>query len=281
MPKTRSWFRIENAASEEADVFIYDQIAWFGVSADEFVKDLNKITAKTINLRINSPGGNVFDGVAIYNALRRHAAKVVTHIDGMAASIASVIALAGDEIRMADGAFLMIHNPFAAAIGDSTELRRIADLLDKVAEASILSAYQRKTGVDKKQLQQWMDDETWFNADEAKEHGFVDVIEDQVDANAAFELVDIGGFRYQRVPEQIAARARQGNPQPPETEREFEAFLRDAGGFSRAAASAIASRGFKARSEPRDEDDALLAEIAATAERNARVLENLTHSRSA
>lgn len=254
----RRWYRIENAASQEADIFIYDVIAFYGVTADQFVKDLAKVTAKTINVRINSPGGDVFDGMAIFNALRRHDAKVVSHIDGLAASIASVIALAGEEVHIADNAFFMIHNPFALTIGTAAELRKTADVLDKVG-GQILNIYRSKTGKTDAEIQQWMDSETWFNSGEAKVAGFIDNIVGGGDVQDAFNLSQ---FQFKHIPEPIAARARKRAPSHDDALiddiRDFESFLRDEGGFSHAAAKRIAAAGFRARSEPRDEDDALL-----------------------
>ena len=108
-PRPKGTYRIEAKADAEATVYIYDEVSWWGVSAQQFAKDLAAIKAETIHLRLNSPGGAVFDGMAIYNALKAHQAKVVVHIDGLAASIASVIAMAGAEVRMAENAFLLVY----------------------------------------------------------------------------------------------------------------------------------------------------------------------------
>ena len=103
----------------ETEVFLYDQIGFFGISAEQFVKDLRGINSATVALRINSPGGAVFEGVAMMNAIREHPARITAHIDGLAASIASGIAMAADEIVMAKGAFMMIHEPFGLVVGDA------------------------------------------------------------------------------------------------------------------------------------------------------------------
>ena len=157
-----------------AEVSIYDAIGSFDVNAKQFVDELKEINADTINLRINSPGGSVIDGNAMFNALQRHPAKVITHIDGLAASMASVIAMAGDEVHMADNALLMIHNPWTFSMGDADELRADADLLDKMS-ASILSSYGRSQ-YEVDELKNLMDEETWFTAQEAFDAGFVDHI---------------------------------------------------------------------------------------------------------
>jgi ATP-dependent Clp protease protease subunit len=160
--------------NSSAEISIYDAIGGYDVNAKQFVDELKEINAETINLRINSPGGSVIDGNAMFNALQRHPAKVVTHIDGLAASMASVIAMAGDEVHMADNALLMIHNPWTMSIGDADELRADADLLDKMS-ASIMSAYGRSQYEDG-EIKDLMDAETWFTAQEAFDAGFVDHI---------------------------------------------------------------------------------------------------------
>jgi len=172
---TKTWYNM--TATEDnssAEISIYDAIGGYDVNAKQFVDELKEINAETINLRINSPGGSVIDGNAMFNALQRHPAKVVTHIDGLAASMASVIAMAGDEVHMADNALLMIHNPWTMSIGDADELRADADLLDKMS-ASIMSAYGRSQYEDG-EIKDLMDAETWFTAQEAFDAGFVDHI---------------------------------------------------------------------------------------------------------
>ena len=182
---TKTWFNIIPAAegSTEAEISIYDAIGGYDVNAKEFVDELKGINAQTIHLRLNSPGGSVIDGNAIYNALKRHDAKIVTHIDGLAASMASVIAMAGDEVHMADNALIMIHNPWTVSMGDADELRADADLLDKMS-ASILSAYGRSQ-YEVEELKDLMDAETWFTAQEAFDAGLVDHIDNGLRAAAS------------------------------------------------------------------------------------------------
>ena len=172
---TKTWYNMTAAEGEtSAEISIYDAIGSFDVNAKQFVDELKEINADTINLRINSPGGSVIDGNAMFNALQRHPAKVITHIDGLAASMASVLAMAGDEVHMADNALLMIHNPWTFSMGDADELRADADLLDKMS-ASILSSYGRSQ-YEAEELKNLMDEETWFTAQEAFDAGFVDHI---------------------------------------------------------------------------------------------------------
>jgi len=171
---------VKNAKEKSADIWIYEDIGegWFGgFSAKQFADEVKKLgKVDTMNVYINSAGGDVFDGVAIYNILKRNRAKVIVEIDALAASIASVIAMAGDEIRMADNALMMIHNPWGMAIGDVNEFLKIIDTLNKVKDSSIMPAYQKQTGLEEERIAELMDDETWMSAAEAKEYGFIDEV---------------------------------------------------------------------------------------------------------
>lgn len=167
------------ARNAEADVFIYEDVGsgWFGgVSAKQFAEDLKALGDVTvINVHINSYGGEVFDGVAIYTQLKNHPAKVISHIDGVAASIASVIAMAGDEIRIADAGFIMIHNASGGVFGESKDMRKVADLLDTIT-ATIADVYHARTGQDLDAIKSYMDAETWFTAAQAVEMLFADTV---------------------------------------------------------------------------------------------------------
>lgn len=183
--KRPNWFSISaKSAQNAAEVLIYDEIGLWGVSAKDFVDEINELDVAHIDLRLNTPGGSVFDGNAIYNALKRHPASVTTHIDGLAASMGSVIALAGDEVRMAENALYMIHNPWTLAMGDAAEFRATATILDKLRDG-IVTTYVQKTGKEPSELFAAMDAETWFTAEEAKAFGFVDEISGRKDAKAS------------------------------------------------------------------------------------------------
>lgn len=165
-----------DASTDEATVYVYDAIGgWWGIDPKTWVPEFNAIKAKTIHLRINSPGGSVFDAESMRTAIRQHPANVIAHIDGMAASAATGIAIASNEVEISDGAMFMIHHPWGWAAGNSADLREYANLLDKVG-ASIVAAYAKKTGKDADAVIAWMDAETWFTAAEALEQGFVDRI---------------------------------------------------------------------------------------------------------
>lgn len=196
-------YEVKATDEDEATVYLYDAIgSWWGIDAAQFVKDLNAIQAKTIHLRINSPGGDVFDARAIKTTLQQHPATIVSHIDGLAASAATYIALGADTVEIAKGGFFMIHNAWTLALGNANELREVADLLDKV-DASIVADYLSKTGQDEDQIKSWMAAETWFSAEEAMEHGFVDSVFDaDNDTQAHYDLT-----AYDNAPKELLARA--------------------------------------------------------------------------
>jgi ATP-dependent protease ClpP protease subunit len=170
------WYRIDNhMESDSADIYVYDEIGYWGVTAQDFVTALNAVTASSINLHINSPGGEVFDGVAIYNALEQHPATVTSYVDGIAASAASFIAMAGDTVVMARNATMMIHDASGMCIGDANTMRQTADLLDKISN-TIAGIYAEKTGGDVADWRATMQETAWYNADEAKAAGLADQI---------------------------------------------------------------------------------------------------------
>ena len=172
-------FSIKNKSATTAEIVIYTAIgeSYFGdsLSAKQFSDELSKLdsTVNQINLRINSPGGSVFDGIAIYNRLKQHKANVTVYIDGLAASIASVIALAGDEIIIGEGALFMIHLPWTFAGGNRMELENMINRLMDVEE-QIISIYSKKSKMGRSDIRALLEAETWLDADQAIEMGFVD-----------------------------------------------------------------------------------------------------------
>ena len=180
---TPKFYALEKSDNGEATIHLYDEVGAFGSGSKEFLSDLGKLEGQHIHLRINSPGGSVVEGTAIYNALRRHKGGLTVHIDALAASMASVIAMAGAPVYIADNALLMIHNPWTVSAGDSDQLRREAALLDKLKD-SLRNAYVRKTGMEADRIAQMMDEETWLDAVEAVALGFADAIEEGVAAAA-------------------------------------------------------------------------------------------------
>ena len=245
----------------EAEILLYDEIGWWGITAKDFKRELDAVKAPNITLRINSPGGSVFDGLAIFNAVREHPATVTTRVDGLAASMASLIALAGDRVEIADNAFMMIHNPWSIAIGDANEMRKEADLLDKVA-SPVLAAYVEKTGQNEADIAALMDDETWFNADEALAIGLADEVladkdEDEDAAEQVAALFDLSVFA--NVPDRLTEPS-EHDP----TVRELERALRDAG-LSQIAAKQYIAAGRAAASQ-RDADEAEGRDVASEPE---------------
>lgn len=181
-------FSIIARGQAEADIYLYEDIGFFGgVTAKRFADELKTVAGvQTLNVRINSNGGDVFDGMAIYNQLAQHPARVITHIDGVAASIASVIAMAGDVIRISESGFMMIHNARGGAIGEAGDLRKMADTIDTVT-ASIAEVYQSRTGKPVDDLRAMMDAETWFNGNEALAAGFADEMVTNLHVAARFD----------------------------------------------------------------------------------------------
>lgn len=225
-------------ATDEAEVFIYGDIGgwWDGVQAEQFAKDLSGLDVSTINVRLNSPGGLVFDGVAIYNALVQHKARVVVHIDGIAASIASVIAMAGDEIRIAEGAHVMIHKPWSFVVGDATSMRKEADVLDEL-EGGLVDIYAARTENERDQLETWVAAETWFRGQKAVDEGFADVMvpakkKEKKEAHARSAMLPL----FHNTPRGLV---HEGDPAT--DIRGFERLLLDGEGFTHAQAKRIAA----------------------------------------
>jgi ATP-dependent protease ClpP protease subunit len=172
------WYRFQNNAGGTPALYIYDEIGYFGHSASDMVNELKGVTATELDVHVNSPGGDIFDGLAIYQALKNHPAKITMHVDGLAASIASVIVMAADKLIMAPKASMMIHDGWTMGMGNAAELRAIADLLDKQSQI-IASVYADRAGQTADFWRDRMRDETWYNAEEALAAGLVDEIEGQ------------------------------------------------------------------------------------------------------
>ena len=234
------WYRIEAKDEDDnAEIIIYDVVGWPYNDAFDLIRNLGTIKAKNISVRINSPGGDVFDGVAIFNALKEHPAHVTTKIEGLAASIASIIALAGDEVQAHKNAMYMVHDPWVLAAGNQYDLREIADILGKIG-GNMLDIYYDKSNIGKRELKQMMKDETWFTAAEAKDRGLIDTILDTGAAKAKFDL-----SIYANVPDELEDSDREGATL---SKQEIERALRDAGA-SRSFAKSIAARGSNGNSQ--------------------------------
>lgn len=180
----RDWYRISNAGASSATVAIYDEIGYWGVTAAQFCDELRALEVDTLDVRINTPGGDVYDGVAIYNALIDHPADVTTTVDGMAASIGSIIAQAGDVRVMNRASEMMIHLPHAMCIGNTDDMEKAQAMLAKVGD-SLAGVYADRAGGSPDMWMAAMRAETWYSAQEAVNAGLADAVQGKADDKAA------------------------------------------------------------------------------------------------
>ena len=247
-PGARAWYSMDRKSDEETEVLIYDGIGMFGVEAADFVKEFDAITTPRVTLRLNTPGGDVFDGMAIYNSIKRSSATVTTIIDGVAASMGSLIALAGDTVKAHDFSLLMIHEPWSMILGTADEMRAEADVLDKITGQGV-EIYNAASNLNEAEIRTAMAAETWFTAAEAAEVGFVhEVIEtdDSKKSELSFDLAAI----FINVPNQIP-RSPDGTRDALPDRRTVELALRDAG-MTRREAKALISGGYDMTEDVRD-----------------------------
>lgn len=203
--KNQRFWQIRAAANEQnvGEVLLYGEISAYEYWGDEvlpkeFKEELDALgDVDELRVFINSPGGDVFAGQAIHSMLKRHSAHVSVYVDGLAASIASVIAMAGDTVIMPVNAMMMVHQPWTWASGNAEHFRRLADDLDKIAE-SIVAAYETKSGLNRDRIIELMDAETWLTAEEAVELGFADQLEEskQVAASLRNGLLVVQGQEF-------------------------------------------------------------------------------------
>lgn len=204
--KAPSGYKVVARGDDSAELYIYGVIGgdWFGegITAKQVADDLKKLgKVKTIDVRINSEGGNVFDGKAIYSLLVENAATINVKIDGLAASAASFIAMAGNSIEIAEGAFVMIHDAYGVSFGRAEDMRKYADLLDTV-NATVREVYTARTKQSDKQINTWMKDETWFTAKEAVKNGFADTMTENLKVAASVSHPD----RFKNLPTALLPR---------------------------------------------------------------------------
>jgi ATP-dependent Clp endopeptidase proteolytic subunit ClpP len=229
------------AKADSAEISIFDEIGGWGISVSEFKEAFDLIRdRKEITVFINSPGGSVTEGMALYNILASARDRITIEVIGLAASIASIVALAGKSLVMDEGTYFMIHNPWTITWGEADELRKTADVLDKM-RGELINIYAARSGLAGEEVAQMMDDETWLTADEAQAHGFASSVRKTAKA-AALSVFDLSKIGFQHPPKAFAPRNKAAEIK---TIRDYEGFLRDAG-FSRAEAETLASRGFRA-----------------------------------
>lgn len=220
--KGKGSFKAE-ATAEAATVYLYDAIVntkeeadWYGgVDPKSFIDAIKAIDAPVINLRINCPGGSVFAGRAMEQALREHPAKVIAHVDGYSASAASFLMMAADEIVMASGAMVMIHKAWTMAYGNADDLIQTADLLEKI-DSTLVETYAARTGADAKQIASWMAAETWFTAQEAVDAGFADSV---AATKAKAQAWDLSAYTNAPKPE---AKEKAPEPEPAPEQPKFD-----------------------------------------------------------
>ena len=263
----RGYHRIVNAAGGQADVYLYDEIGMWGTTARDFADELNALNATDITLHLNSPGGDAWDGQAIYHALRDHPASIGVRVEGLAASAASTIAMAADPGRlvMAPHSMMMIHDPWGVTMGDARDHMKSAEMLNKLGDA-IAGFYADRAGriphgSQSETVAAWrnrMLAETWYGDQEAVDAGLADRIEAAPTAPVAADLFDLSAFL--NTPQHLLRPAARGADRPV-TKREAEQALRDAG-LPAGAAKAILAGGWDGLDgEPRDEVAALLAKL--------------------
>ena len=183
----KNWYSIQNKAGKTADVYIFDEIGMYGVTAQDFIGEIKDLKDTPINLRINSLGGDVFNGMAIYNVIKKRESRTTVYIEGIAASVATIIALGADEVVMSENSLFMIHNAWGGTMGDSKDMRKSADTLDKISN-ELTEIYMKKTGLSYDRITEMMDEETWLSAEEAYEFGFVDTISDSIKVAAKYDV---------------------------------------------------------------------------------------------
>ena len=180
-------YKVNNISDDETELYVYDVLGWPFNDINMMVKEVSAIKTHSILVRLNSPGGDIIDTFNLYQTLKNHSSRVIVRIEALAASAASVLAMAGDEVQAYSTSLMMIHNSWVWAAGNRNELRSTADLLEKI-DTNIRDTYTERTKIGKKEMTAMMDDETWFNAKEMKEKGFIDTIIGGKAAKAEFDL---------------------------------------------------------------------------------------------
>ena len=234
----KNWYSVKMQADDTAEIRIYDIIGWPFVEAGEFARDLDRIDADNIIVKINSPGGDVFDGIAIYNMLLQKNARIITQVEGIAASMASIIALAAKEgdRQIAKSAYYMIHNPSTFAWGDHRAMEKARDRLKGTIGDSMTGIYSDASGKTPEAIEQIMDDETWYVGQKAIDAGFINGITTGTDSTAQ----STGQFNLD-----VFSHAPATKPEPL-TKRQMEQKLTQDAGFSRSDARQLLNGGYQA-----------------------------------
>lgn len=198
---------IRNEGNEAAEVLLYSPIGsdYGGIDAKTFTETLGSLADRRLTVRINSPGGSVFDGLAMYNAIMRHPRTVNVAIDGLAASAASIVAMAGKTIRMAENSFLMIHKAWGLVVGNADDLRSTAEQLERI-DGQLAATYAKRSGGSADKFAAMMAAETWFTADEALAAGLVDKVDQSRTREQPAEPAAFARWSYGATPQDVSAR---------------------------------------------------------------------------
>ena len=227
------WYSI-SAKGEELEIAIHDEIGGWGIQVSDFAAELRRYpNAKSISLSIHSPGGSALDGLAIYNMLKDHPARVIANVPGIAASAATTILMAADHITIPEDAFLMIHNPWGGVMGEASDMREYADVLDKIRN-SMANIYAKRSGQEMEAVLEVMDNETWLTAAEAVEMGYADEMTDAIKVAA---LSKDFAKHFGKLPEALKKADIEIN-----SLKDAETHLRDVGRFSNAQAKSFVSQ---------------------------------------
>jgi len=226
------WYEVKALSGDTMEVFVFDVIGWPFTDVSGLIRAMATEKEKPILARINSPGGDVFDGMSLFNAFANHPGGVTVRIEGLAASMASIVAMGGRKIEAYQNTMFMVHNAWTVAGGDHNLMREVADLIEKIS-GQMLEIYTGKTKSGKKDMKQMMDDETWLTAKEAEAKGFIDTV--LTSGKAAKAVFDLSMFAH--VPDGITEE-QEGREL---TRKETERALRNAGA-SREYARAVAAK---------------------------------------
>jgi ATP-dependent protease ClpP protease subunit len=220
-------YEIKALSEDAAELWVLDALGWPWNDINAMIREVSALKAKELLVRLNTPGGDIIDTFALYQAIKNHSAKVTVRIESLAASAGSVLAMAGDKVEAYPSSLMMIHNAWVCVAGNRFELQDTADLLEKI-DNNMQEIYTAKTKIGKREIADMLKNETWLSAREMKEKGFIDSILDGKGAKAAFDL-----SIFNNLPDEFKG---EGHKEP--TEREIERLLRD-GGVSNKKAKAI------------------------------------------